>query len=106
MTRAHRLEEPCAAKVACTVLQTSEGSDPLTEFNQPLRRAGLWRRRSFGTQRAAGSQVVERSLPAVTTRRQQQREVLEYLPTACTATLCGQKPPSLLPQARPLTYAS
>ena len=33
MTRARSLEEPCAANVTRTVLQTSGGSDPLTEFN-------------------------------------------------------------------------
>jgi transposase len=62
-----------------------------------LRRAVLWRRRSFGTQSAAGSQFVERVLSAVTTLRQQERDVLDYLTAACTATLTGQKPPSLLP---------
>src|SRR5262245_15584044 len=36
---------------------------------RPLRRAVLWRRRSFGTQSAAGSQFVERILTAVTTLR-------------------------------------
>lgn len=33
MTRACSTEEPCAAKVACTVLETSGGSDLLAEFN-------------------------------------------------------------------------
>jgi hypothetical protein len=40
MTKADPLEEPCARKLACTVLQTSEGSDPFAEFNnshQPTR---------------------------------------------------------------------
>jgi transposase len=37
---------------------------------RPLRRAVLWRRRSFGTQSAAGSQFVERILTVVTTLRQ------------------------------------
>ena len=33
---------------------------------RPLRRAVLWRRRSFGTQSETGSQFVERILTAVT----------------------------------------
>jgi len=40
MTKADPLEEPCARKLACTVLQTSGGSDPFAEFNnspQPTR---------------------------------------------------------------------
>ena len=40
-TKADPLEEPCARKLACTVLQTSGGSDPFAEFNnshQPTRR--------------------------------------------------------------------
>src|SRR5213594_5119594 len=64
---------------------------------RPLRRAVLWRRRSFGTQSATGSQFVERILTTVTTLRQQERDVLDYLTAACAATLAGQKPPSLLP---------
>jgi transposase len=62
-----------------------------------LRRAVLWRRRSFGTQSAAGSQFVERILTAVTTLRQQRREVLDYLTAACTAAICKTPAPSLLP---------
>jgi len=37
MTKADPHEEPCAIKVACTVLQTSGGSDPFAEFNQDHR---------------------------------------------------------------------
>jgi transposase-like protein len=40
MTKADPLEEPCARKLACTVLQTTGGSDPFAEFNnshQPTR---------------------------------------------------------------------
>jgi hypothetical protein len=37
MTKADPPEEPCAIKVACTVLQTSGGSDPFAEFNQDHR---------------------------------------------------------------------
>jgi len=64
---------------------------------RPLRRAVLWRRRSFGTQSAAGSQFVERILTVVTTLRQQQRDVLDYLTAACTAAIRKEPAPSLLP---------
>jgi transposase len=68
---------------------------------RPLRRAVLWRRRSFGTQSEAGSQFVERILTAVTTLRQQRRDVLDYLTAACAAAICKQPPPSLLPLTPP-----
>ena len=48
MTKADPLEEPCARKLACTVLQTSEGSDPFAEFNnshQPTRQRERRRQR-------------------------------------------------------------
>lgn len=64
-----------------------------------LRRGVLWRRRSFGTQSPDGSRFVERVLTAVTTLRQQQRDVLDYLTEACAAAIRGDKPPSLLPSA-------
>jgi len=66
-----------------------------------LRRAVLWRRRSFGTQSEAGSQFVERILTAVTTLRQQRRDVLDYLTAACAAAICQQPAPSLLPLTPP-----
>jgi hypothetical protein len=37
MTEADQLEEPCAMKMASTVLQTSGGSDPFAEFNRALK---------------------------------------------------------------------
>jgi transposase len=66
-----------------------------------LRRAVLWRRRSFGTQSEAGSQFVERILTAVTTLRQQRRDVLDFLTTACMAAIRKDPAPSLLPLTSP-----
>jgi transposase len=68
---------------------------------RPLRRAVLWRRRSFGTQSEAGSLFVERILTAVTTLRQQRRDVLEDLTAACAAAICHDPAPSLLPLTAP-----
>jgi transposase len=64
-----------------------------------LRRAVLWRRRSFSTQSEDGSHFVERVLTAVTTLRQQKRDVLDYLTEARAAAIRGDKAPSLLPGA-------
>lgn len=75
-----------------------EGVEPTNNHAERcLRRGVLWRRRSFGTQSKTGSRFVERVLTTVTTLRQQKRDVLDYLTTACAAAICGDKPPSLLP---------
>jgi transposase len=82
------------------------GGDPTNKCaERPLRRAVLWRRRSFGTQSEAGSQFVERILTAVTTLRQQHRDVLDYLTVACATTICQNPPPSLLPLTPPPLFA-
>jgi transposase len=67
---------------------------------RPLRRAVLWRRRSFGTQSEAGSLFVERVLTTVTTLRQQKRDVLDYLTETCAAAIRADPPPSLLPSLK------
>ena len=77
-----------------------EGVEPTNNAaERALRRAVLWRRRSFGTQSAEGSQFVAHLLTVVTTLRQQERDVLDYLTAACAARTTGTPPPSLLPQA-------
>jgi transposase len=79
-----------------------EGVEPTNNgAERPLRRAVVWRRRSFATQSEAGSRFVERVLTTVTTLRQQKRDVLDYLTDACTAAIRGEKPPSLLPHPPP-----
>jgi transposase len=66
---------------------------------RPLRRAVLWRRKSFGTQSKTGSEFVERILSAVTTLCQQGRDVLAYLTTLCATVQGSSQPPSLLPDS-------
>ena len=62
------------------------GVDPTNnDAERPLRRAVLWRRKSFGTQSESGSRFVERILTVVTSLRQQGRDVLQYLTSACAA---------------------
>lgn len=77
---------------------TVEGVEPTNNSaERPLRRAVLWRRRSFGTQSSSGSQFVERVLTTVATLRLQHRDVLDYLTAACAAQIRGTAAPSLLP---------
>jgi transposase len=85
-------------EVALWTFVEVEGVEPTNNYAERcLRRAVLWRRRSFGTQSSAGSLFVARILTAVTTLRQQKRDVLDYLTEACAAAIRGDKPPSLLP---------
>lgn len=62
-----------------------------------LRPAVIWRRTSLGTQSTEGSQFVARMLTVVLTLRAQQRNVLDYLTTACEAARQGSPAPTLLP---------
>jgi transposase len=84
-----------------------DGVEPTNNAaERPLRRGVLWRRRSFGTQSPAGSRFVARVLTAVTTLRQQRRDVLEYLTAACAAAMRGDPPPSLLPASQALAVTT
>jgi hypothetical protein len=75
-----------------------QGIEPTNNAaERALRRGVIWRRRSFGTQSESGSRFVERILTAVTTLRQQKRDVLDYLTQACLAKMSGDAVPSLLP---------
>jgi len=97
MTKADPPEEPCARKPACTVLQTSGGSDPFAEFNRRLRHAVLWRKSSYGTQSHSGSRFVEAILTVVSSCQQQGCNVLGYLTACCRAFAMGTRVPSLVP---------
>jgi|TARA_B100001971_G_C18209666_1_gene549842 transposase len=66
-----------------------------------LRHAVLWRHTSFGTHSPAGSRFAERMLTTRDTLRQQQRNVLDFLSSACQAALSHQPAPSLLPDTTP-----
>ncbi len=67
------------------------------DAERALRRAVLWRRKSFGTQSEVGSRFVERILTVVTTLRQQGRNVLEYLTAACSSVTHTNDSICLLP---------
>ena len=67
-----------------------------------MRHGVLWRKASLGTKSAAGSEFVGRVLTAHATLRQQGRNVLAFVRSACEAQLHGATPPSLLPPADPI----
>jgi hypothetical protein len=92
MTRDRSTEEPCAAKVACTVLKTSGESDLLAEFNRALRFGVLWRKRSQGTANSKGNRWVERILSLKETCRLQARSTYTVLVDAVTRFFHGQQP--------------
>jgi transposase len=75
-----------------------EGVEPTNNFlERLLRRAVLWRKRSFGCVSDTGCRFVERILTVVQTRRLQGRSVLAYLHDALRAHRAGQPCPQLLP---------
>jgi hypothetical protein len=95
----HLCENLLAIEPALWTFVTVSGVEPTNNSaERALRRAVLWRRRSFGTQSTAGSRFVERILTAVSTLRQQERGVLHYLTTATAAATAGLPIPSLLPE--------
>ena len=75
-----------------------EAVEPTNNFlERLLRRAVLWRKRSFGCWSPAGCRFVERILTVVQTRRLQDQPVLDYLHQALRAHRAGQPCPTLLP---------
>jgi transposase len=76
-----------------------EGVEPTNNTAERSIRPGVqWRKSSFGTQSEAGSRFVESMLTVVTTLKQQNRHVLDYLTAAHEAVLRGEPAPSLLPE--------
>ena len=74
-----------------------EHVEPTNNFMERLlRRAVLWRRRSFGCVSDSGCRFVERILTVVQTRRLQGKSVLNYLHDALCASRAGQPCPKLL----------
>jgi transposase len=85
-------------EVALWTLVTTEGVEPTNNhMERLLRRAVLWRKRSFGCGSQAGCRCVERILTVVQTRRLQGKRVLDYLHDAVLAHRAGQPCPKLLP---------
>lgn len=92
--KAHLCEHPEGGAFFVRV----EGVEPTNNAaERPLRWAVLWRRKSFGTQSAAGSRFVGRMLTTVESLRQQGRDVLAYLTGVCRAALSGEAREGLIP---------
>jgi transposase len=62
-----------------------------------IRPAVIWRRTSFGSDSAAGSEFVSRLLTVVSSLKAQERNVLDFLAESVSAARSGGIPPSLLP---------
>jgi transposase len=78
-----------------------DGVEPTNNTAERSLRPGvLWRKGSFGTQSEEGSRFVESMMTMVSTLKQQQRNVLEYLTEACDAA------PSLLPESDQTSQAA
>jgi len=75
-----------------------DGVEPTNNhIERLLRRAVLWRKRSFGCQSEEGCRFVERILTVVQTRRLRGESVLEYLHDALVASRTGLRCPQLVP---------
>jgi transposase len=82
-----------------TFVREEEVEPTNNNAERPLRRAVMWRRKSFGTQSESGSRFVERILTAITNLRRQGRDVLEYLTAVCRAALGQPSACCLLPNS-------
>lgn len=90
--------ELLAREAALWTFVRGEGIEPTNNAaERQLRHAVQWRKTSYGTQSAQGSQFVAHILTVVTTCRQQGRNVLAYLTACCQASYAGQVGPSLVP---------
>lgn len=91
-------ENVLALEDALWTFVEGEGVEPTNNHMERwLRRAVLWRKRSFGCWSEAGCRFVERILTVVQTRRLQGRNVLNYLHEVLQAYRSGQPTPKLLP---------
>jgi transposase len=90
-------ENVLALEAALWTFVTTEGVEPTNNFMERLlRRAVLWRKRSFGSRSEGGLRFVERILTVVQTRRLQGQSVLDYLHDALCAHRAGQPCPKLV----------
>jgi transposase len=75
------------------------GVDPTNNHGERvLRRAVLWRRRSFGCHSAGGCRFAERLLTVAATLRLQGRNVVAFLGESIAAHRAGQPGPKLVPE--------
>ncbi len=92
-------ENVLALEPALWTFMTTEGVEPTNNFlERLLRRAVLWRKRSFGSCSPVGCRFGERILTVVQTRRLQGKNVLDYLHDALRTHRAGQPCPKLVPE--------
>ena len=90
-------ENLLALEPALWTFVKTEGVEPTNNLmERQVRRAVLWRKRSFGCTSEAGLRFVERILTVVQTCRLRGKNTLEYLHQAVSAHRNGQPCPSLL----------
>jgi transposase len=76
----------------------ADGVEPTNNHGERLlRRAVLWRRRSFGCHSASGCRFAERILTVAATLRLQGRNVVNFLSESIAAHRAGRSGPKLLP---------
>jgi transposase len=74
-----------------------EGVEPTNNAaERAVRPAVIWRRTSFGSDSAAGSEFVSSLLTVVSSLTLQERNVLDFLVESISAKRAGESPPSLL----------
>jgi transposase len=87
-----------ALEPALWTFAAQPGVEPTNNATErALRRPVIWRRLSYGTHSAHGSQFVERILTTVESCRHQQRDCLDFVRQAIMAHRAGQPAPSRFP---------
>ncbi|WP_373546631.1 IS66 family transposase [Chamaesiphon sp.] len=85
-------------EIALWLFVREEGVEPTNNAaERAIRPAVIWRRTSFGSDSAAGSEFVSRLLTVVSSLNLQERNILDFLVESISAARSGEIPPSLLP---------
>ena len=84
-------------ELALWLFVREEGVDPINNAaERAIRPAVIWRRTSFGSDSAAGSEFVSRLLTVVSSLNLQERNILNFLVESVSAARSGEIPASLL----------
>jgi transposase len=84
-------------EVALWLFVREDGVEPTNNAaERAIRPAVIWRRTSFGSDSAAGSEFVSRLLTVVSSLNLQERNILDFLVDSISASRSGAIPPSLL----------
>jgi transposase len=84
-------------EVALWLFVREDGVEPTNNAaERAIRPAVIWRRTSFGSDSAAGSEFVSRLLTVVSSLHLQERNIVDFLVESISAARSGEIPPSLL----------